>query len=80
VHDAGSYRNHDGNWRTLEPGMVRTVEPGIYISANIPDVPARWHNIGIRIEDDVLVTKTGNEVLSSGAPKTIEAIEGLMAK
>lgn len=78
VHDAGSYRTPVG-WRHLEPGMVRTMEPGLYISATLPDVPSRWHNIGIRIEDDVLVTDTGNEVMSKKAPKSIQAIEELMA-
>lgn len=60
--------------------MVLTVEPGIYISSDIKGVAKRWHNIGIRIEDDVLVTKNGNEVLSKNAPKTIADIETLMRK
>ena len=77
VHDAGSYRTTKG-WQHLVPGMVRTMEPGIYISANLPNVPARWHNIGIRIEDDILVTESGNEVMSAKAPKTVESIETLM--
>lgn len=79
VHDAGSYRTPAGKWRSLVPGMVRTIEPGLYISASLPNVPKRWHNIGVRIEDDVLVTETGNRVLSAAAPKTIAAIEALMA-
>jgi len=77
VHDAGYY-NVGGRWRTLNPGMVLTVEPGIYISADTPGVAKRWHNIGIRIEDDLLVTRKGNEVLSEAAPKTINDIETLM--
>jgi Xaa-Pro aminopeptidase len=77
THDAGPYRV-DGKWRTLVPGMVRTMEPGIYISSTIPGVPERWHNIGIRIEDDVLVTASGNEVLSANAPKAITDIEAVM--
>jgi Xaa-Pro aminopeptidase len=78
VHDVGRYKA-EGKWRTFEPGMVLTVEPGIYISADIPGVPKRWHNIGIRIEDDVLVTETGTEVLSKKVPKTIAEIEKLMS-
>jgi Xaa-Pro aminopeptidase len=79
VHDAGSYKIN-GKWRALKPGMVLTVEPGIYISANIPGVHQRWHNIGVRIEDDVLVTKKGCEVLSRNIPKTIADIEAVMRK
>jgi len=77
VHDVGRYKV-DGKWRVLRPGMVLTVEPGIYISADIPGVDKRWHNIGVRIEDDVLVTAKGNEILSHAAPKTTEEIEALM--
>lgn len=79
VHDVGRYKIHD-KWRRLQPGMTLTVEPGIYISEQIPGVPKQWHNIGVRIEDDVLVTKKGCEVLSAGAPKAIEEIEALMNK
>jgi Xaa-Pro aminopeptidase len=79
VHDVGCYRLGE-KWRTLKAGMVLTVEPGIYISADIPGVPREWHNIGVRIEDDVVVTKNGYEVLSAAAPKTIADIEKLMAK
>jgi Xaa-Pro aminopeptidase len=79
VHDVGRYKV--GNqWRKLQPGMVLTVEPGIYISSDLKGVHKRWHNIGIRIEDDILVTKTGNEILSAGAPKTIAEIESVMKK
>lgn len=78
VHDAGSYRLAE-KWRNFEAGMVTTVEPGIYIKP-ADDIDERWWNIGIRIEDDVLVTATGNEVLSAAAPKSIKAIEQLMAK
>ena len=78
VHDAGRYKVN-GKWRTLKPGMVLTVEPGIYISADIPGVHKRWHNIGVRIEDDVLVTAKGCDILSAGAPKSITDIETLMA-
>lgn len=79
VHDAGRYKV-DGKWRKLKPGMVLTVEPGLYISADIPGVHKRWHNIGVRIEDDVLVTKKGHDVLSRDVPKSVADIEALMAK
>jgi Xaa-Pro aminopeptidase len=78
VHDVGRYRV-DGKWRPFKPGMVLTVEPGIYISADIPGVHKRWHNIGVRIEDNILVTKTGRRVLSDCIPKTIADIESVMA-
>jgi Xaa-Pro aminopeptidase len=78
VHDVGDYKVED-EWRVFEPGMTLTVEPGLYISSSIEGVNKKWHNIGIRIEDDVLVTKTGNEVLTRGVPKEVDDIEGLMA-
>ncbi|MCC5856620.1 MAG: Xaa-Pro aminopeptidase [Ectothiorhodospiraceae bacterium] len=77
VHDVGDYRV-DGHWRELEPGMVLTVEPGLYISDRIPGVDPRWHNIGVRIEDDVAVTRDGHTLLSEGVPKAPEDIEALM--
>jgi Xaa-Pro aminopeptidase len=73
VHDAGEYRD-GADWRALAPGMALTVEPGCYIRA-ADDVPAAFHNIGIRIEDDVLVTAAGCEVLTAATPKTIADIE-----
>ncbi len=76
VHDAGDYKRN-GSWRPLEPGMVLTVEPGCYVRP-AEDVPERFWNIGIRIEDDVLVTATGGEVLTSDAPKHVSDIEALM--
>ena len=76
VHDAGEYKIQ-GEWRELVPGMVLTVEPGFYIRP-ADDIPAEFHNIGIRVEDDVAVTATGHEVLSS-APKTVAEIEACMA-
>jgi Xaa-Pro aminopeptidase len=76
VHDAGEYKRA-GKWRALEPGMVLTVEPGLYIRA-APDVPERLHNIGVRIEDDVAVSAGGCEVLTAETPKRIEDIEALM--
>ena len=78
VHDVGDYKVGD-EWRILEPGMVMTVEPGLYIPAGSKGVARKWWNIGIRIEDDVVVTKTGCEVITGGAPKTVDEIEALMA-
>ncbi len=78
VHDVGDYKVGD-EWRVLEPGMVLTVEPGIYISSARHGVPRRFRDIGIRIEDDVVVTRDGAEVLTSGAPKDPDAIEAAMA-
>lgn len=78
VHDVGDYRI-DGQWRELEPGMALTVEPGLYIAAGSDGVDERWWNIGVRIEDDVVVTREGCEVLSANAPKAVAEIESLMA-
>ncbi|HEV2268075.1 MAG TPA: Xaa-Pro aminopeptidase [Steroidobacteraceae bacterium] len=78
VHDVGDYKIGD-EWRVLEPGMVLTIEPGIYIPAGARGVPKRFQRIGVRIEDDVAVTKTGAEVLTDGAPKDVAAIERLMS-
>ncbi|WP_417226994.1 Xaa-Pro aminopeptidase [Amphritea sp.] len=78
VHDVGDYQI-DGEWRSLEPGMVLTVEPGIYVSPQNDHVDEKWRGIGIRIEDDVLVTEDGYEVLSAAAPKSVAEIEALMA-
>ncbi|WP_020162638.1 Xaa-Pro aminopeptidase [Cycloclasticus pugetii] len=79
VHDVGDYKLDD-QWRLLEPGMVLTVEPGLYIHPNANDVDKKWRGIGIRIEDDVLVTKKGHEVLTDSVPKEIKDIESLMSK
>jgi len=78
VHDVGDYKVGD-EWRVLEPGMVLTIEPGIYIPAHLRGVPRRFRNIGIRIEDDVVVTRDGAEVLPSDVPKDPDEIEALMA-
>jgi Xaa-Pro aminopeptidase len=78
VHDVGDYKI-DGHWRVLEPGMVLTIEPGLYIPAGAPGVAKKWQGTGIRIEDDVLVTKDGHDVLSSEVPKSVADIESLMA-
>jgi len=77
VHDAGPYKVAD-EWRKLEPGMVMTVEPGLYIATDFEDVDPRYRGIGIRIEDDVLITEDGSEVLSARVPKSIKDIEALM--
>lgn len=77
VHDVGDYKI-DGQWRDLEPGMVLTIEPGIYILDSIEGIDDRWKGIGIRIEDDVLVTDSGFEILTPEAPREIEDIEHLM--
>jgi Xaa-Pro aminopeptidase len=77
VHDVGDYKV--GNvWRELEPGMVLTVEPGVYIPAGSRGVARKWWNIGIRIEDDVLVTRGEPDVLSDAVPRTVAGIEALM--
>ncbi|MBX3662949.1 MAG: aminopeptidase P N-terminal domain-containing protein [Burkholderiales bacterium] len=76
VHDAGDYKA-GGAWRELRPGMVLTVEPGCYIRP-APGVPEAYANIGVRIEDDVLVTAQGHDILSAGAPKGVAEIEALM--
>ena len=75
VHDVGNYRI-DGEERPLQPGMVITVEPGIYIAPDA-DVDAAYQGIGVRIEDDVVITATGIEVLTADVPKSIEDIEAL---
>lgn len=77
VHDRGPY-NVKGKWRELAPGMVLTIEPGIYVTEGIEGVDPKYWNIGIRVEDDVLVTEHGCEVLTTQVPKTIADIEALM--
>jgi Xaa-Pro aminopeptidase len=77
VHDVGDYKVDD-EWRLLEKGMVLTVEPGLYVPAGTRGVK-RWWNIGVRIEDDVAVTRDGHEILSAGLPRTCEEIEAVMA-
>ena len=79
VHDAGKYKDKQGLWRMLQAGNTLTVEPGCYVRP-ADNVPKHFWNIGIRIEDDVLITATGNEILTIQAPKTVAEIEGLMAQ
>ena len=79
VHDVGEYRV-DGRWRQLEPGMVLTIEPGIYIAADNTKAPKRWRGIGVRIEDDVVVTEQGCDVLTADVPKRADEIEALMLR
>jgi Xaa-Pro aminopeptidase len=75
VHDAGIYKHGEETWQTLQPGQILTVEPGIYIAPDYqpaegqPEIDDKWRGIGIRIEDDVLVTESGNEILTAGVPK-----------
>jgi Xaa-Pro aminopeptidase len=78
VHDVGSYKI-EGEWRAYEEGMTVTVEPGLYIAPDDETVDAKWRGIGIRIEDDVVVTKNGPRVLTAVVVKTVEEIEALMA-
>ena len=78
VHDVGEYKISD-EWRELEPGMTLTIEPGIYVSPS-DDVDKKWWNIGIRIEDDLLITETGNEVLTGALIKEIDDIEAHMSQ
>jgi Xaa-Pro aminopeptidase len=77
VHDVGDYKVAD-RWRLLEPGMVMTVEPGVYVSPDDKSVDKRWRGIGIRIEDDVQVTRTEPDVLTQGLPRTVAEIERQM--
>ncbi|WPO99752.1 Xaa-Pro aminopeptidase [Pseudomonas sp. HR96] len=78
VHDVGEYKV-GGEWRVLEPGMTLTVEPGIYIAPDNTRVAKKWRGIGIRIEDDVVVTRKGCEVLTAGLPRSTADIEAMMA-
>ena len=81
VHDVGTYKHNPETWRNLQPGHIVTVEPGIYISPYIkpaegqPEIPDNWKGIGIRIEDDLLVTKDGHDILTSDVPKSVAQME-----
>jgi len=79
VHDVGEYRLA-GESRMLEPGMVFTIEPGLYVSPDDTSVDAKWRGIGIRIEDDVVITKDGHDVLTRGLARSAEEIETFMAQ
>ncbi len=79
VHDVGDYRV-DGQSRVLEPGMVFTIEPGLYVDANDTTVDAKWRGIGIRTEDDVLVTKDGARMLTAALARSADEIEAFMAR
>lgn len=78
VHDVGDYRVGE-EWRVLEPGMVMTIEPGLYVAPDNTDVARKWRGIGIRIEDNVLVTREGCEVLTDSVPRSVADIESMMA-
>jgi Xaa-Pro aminopeptidase len=80
VHDCGDYFLPDGSSIPLEKGNFLTIEPGIYISKDRTDVPEEYRGIGIRIEDDVLVTNNGYEVLTDDAPKEVADIEAVVGK
>jgi Xaa-Pro aminopeptidase len=80
VHDAGPYREPDGTPVSLQPGMVLTVEPGLYVPEDAENVPAELRGIGIRLEDDVLVTEDGHEVLTRGVPVDPDEIERICAR
>ena len=78
VHDVGDYRI-DGDSRLLEPGMVFTIEPGLYVAPDDTSVAAKWRGIGIRTEDDVLVTRDGHKVLTGKLARSADDIETFMA-
>jgi Xaa-Pro aminopeptidase len=81
VHDVGVYQHGEDKPQILQPGQITTVEPGIYIvpdtkpAEDQPEIDPRWVGIGIRIEDDVLITDTGNEILTAGVPKEVCDLE-----
>ncbi|MFP5500838.1 MAG: aminopeptidase P N-terminal domain-containing protein [Candidatus Sericytochromatia bacterium] len=77
THDVGAYKQGD-QWRQIEAGMVFTTEPGLYIASGTPEIDPAFYGIGVRIEDDIVVTTTGNENLTDAVPKTVEAIEAAM--
>jgi Xaa-Pro aminopeptidase len=78
VHDVGEYKVA-GAYRELEPGMAFTIEPGLYIPPGSKGVPAKYQGIGIRIEDDVVITREGHQVLTGGVPRELDAVEAVMA-
>ena len=78
VHDVNCVREANGDYKTFQPGMVITIEPGLYVAEGTKGVPPKYLGIGVRIEDDILVTASGNENLTSGVPKEIDEIEALV--
>ncbi len=80
VHDVGDYKDENGNWLTLEPGMSITVEPGLYIREDDETVPEALRGIGIRIEDDVIITENGYINLTENTPKTVADIEAMCSR
>ncbi len=78
VHDVGEYRVED-QWRVFEQGMVTTIEPGIYLASDVAEIPERYRGIGIRIEDDLLLTRKGHEILTDRLVRDAAGIEALMA-
>jgi Xaa-Pro aminopeptidase len=79
VHDVGEYKVA-GDYRELEPGMAFTIEPGLYVPPGSKGVPAKFQGIGIRIEDDVLITRDGHRNLTAGVPKAIDEVEAVLAE
>jgi Xaa-Pro aminopeptidase len=79
VHDVGEYKVA-GAFRELEPGMAFTIEPGLYVAPGSKGVAEKWQGIGIRIEDDVLITRDGHRVLTDGVPKAVDAVEAVLAR
>lgn len=80
VHDVGSYCAEDGGSRRFEPGMVLTIEPGLYVQASDESAPQELRGVGVRIEDNILVTDSGRENLSKDCPKTVEAVEAMVGE
>ena len=78
VHDVNCVHDANGDFKTFQPGMVMTIEPGLYVADDTANVPPAYLGIGVRIEDNILVTETGCEVLTSGAPKEIDEVEALV--
>lgn len=78
VHDVGPYHDTEGSWRPLEPNMVLTIEPGLYVPENDEDAPEALRGVGVRIEDDILVTEDGYENMSSACPKAADEIEAIV--
>ena len=80
VHDRGRYTDERGEPRRLVPGMVLTIEPGLYVRPDEKGVAREWLGLGVRIEDDVLVTAGGRRVLTEAIPKSVEALQGRVAE